>query len=264
MKITTLVENRSNTDLKASHGLCFYIETDCHKILFDLGNGDVFLKNAKKRGIDLSLVDTVIISHGHLDHGGGLSTFLQVNNRAKIYIQESAFDKHFAKFLGIKVNVGLDQSLKGHPQVVLINGDYIIDSQLELFQVEYADDFRSPANASLLSDSKLDDFSHEQNLIVHEKQKVCFIGCGHSGVLNIAANIQERLVNICLGGFHLYNPVLRRSVSREYLRDFSNRLSNFSNIKFYTCHCTGLKNFKYLASKSSNIDYISCGQTLEL
>lgn len=38
MKIVTLVENTTEReDLQSKHGLCLYIETERHKILFDLG-----------------------------------------------------------------------------------------------------------------------------------------------------------------------------------------------------------------------------------
>ena len=40
MKITALVENKSSCELAAVHGLSLYIETDRHKLLFDLGPDD--------------------------------------------------------------------------------------------------------------------------------------------------------------------------------------------------------------------------------
>ena len=70
MKITALVENKSSCELAAVHGLSLYIETDRHKLLFDLGPDDTLLKNAQKRDIDLRQADTVVLSHGHSDHGG--------------------------------------------------------------------------------------------------------------------------------------------------------------------------------------------------
>ena len=91
MKITALVENQSNCELKPVHGLALYIETEKHKLLFDLGPDDTLLKNAEKRGIDLGQVDTVVISHGHFDHGGALAAFLEVNHTARIYVQRRAF-----------------------------------------------------------------------------------------------------------------------------------------------------------------------------
>lgn len=135
MTITALVENTTQSGLKARHGLSLYIETKKHKILFDLGPDDTLLRNAKKRGIDLSKVDTVIISHGHADHGGALSGFLTVNRTAKIYLQKNAFEPHYSKAFFLKIPVGLDKSLKTNPQIVLVDGDFKIDEELSLFTV---------------------------------------------------------------------------------------------------------------------------------
>jgi len=66
MRIACLVDDRASDDrFEAEHGLSFYIETKHHKILFDLGQTDLFSRNAKRLGLDLSQVDTVIISHGN-------------------------------------------------------------------------------------------------------------------------------------------------------------------------------------------------------
>ena len=96
MIITTLVENMviPNSNLKGQHGLSLYIETPKHKLLFDVGADDLFLTNAQEMGIDLSKVDTLIISHGHYDHGGGILSFLKINDHAKIYIHGQAFKPH--------------------------------------------------------------------------------------------------------------------------------------------------------------------------
>lgn len=49
MKIVTLVENEAaQRNLKQKHGLCLYVETEQHKILFDLGPDDTFLHNAEQ------------------------------------------------------------------------------------------------------------------------------------------------------------------------------------------------------------------------
>ena len=73
MKITALLENKTNReDMLTEHGLSLYIETEKHKILFDMGQSDLFAKNAAALGIDLSSVDIAVLSHGHYDHGGGV------------------------------------------------------------------------------------------------------------------------------------------------------------------------------------------------
>ncbi len=82
--------------------MCFYIETNSHKILFDLGKNGLFIENAEKMGVNISDIDIVVISHGHIDHGGALKLFLEKNNSAKVYIRDNAFDKHYIKFLGTR------------------------------------------------------------------------------------------------------------------------------------------------------------------
>ena len=72
MRIINLMENTKGAEgCVWEHGLSFYIETKKHKLLADTGASEAFLKNAVVLGIDLRRVDTVILSHGHYDHGGG-------------------------------------------------------------------------------------------------------------------------------------------------------------------------------------------------
>ena len=43
MRVIVLVENTSiSKDYKSKHGLCLYIETKKHKLLFDLGSNSLF------------------------------------------------------------------------------------------------------------------------------------------------------------------------------------------------------------------------------
>ena len=66
MRIVTLMENTTKSEsLRAEHGLSLYIETGNHKILFDTGQSDMFVRNASKLGIDLKDVDICVLSHGH-------------------------------------------------------------------------------------------------------------------------------------------------------------------------------------------------------
>ena len=47
MKFVTLVEDTTKCELGAEHGLSIYAETEKHKLLFDVGTTDLFIKNAK-------------------------------------------------------------------------------------------------------------------------------------------------------------------------------------------------------------------------
>jgi len=264
MRITALVENKSSCELTAVHGLALYIETEKHKLLFDLGPDDTLLKNAKKRNINLEQVDTVIISHGHRDHGGALGDFLKVNHSAKIYVQRRAFEKYFSKSMGfVKVPIGLDRKLMDHPQVVLVDGDQRIDEELLLFTVSETAKCHSTANDTLYDANGRDTFAHEQNLIIFGEKNALILGCGHCGVVNILERARGYSPCVCVGGYHLIVPATKKCVSREILDGIANELRQY-NMDFFTCHCTGDEAFAYLAMRVPRMRYLSCGECLEV
>lgn len=264
MKITALVENTSDNDAKAVHGLSFYIETKSHQILFDLGPDKTLFENAKREGIDLSAVDTVVISHGHVDHGGALKRFLEVNKKAKIYVQRSAYEPHYTKALFLKVNIGLDKATAENGNVVLLDGDCEIDGELSLFVSKAEDKIKSQANKALFAGNEPDDFKHEQNLLICENKTVLFTGCAHSGVIAILESMNGVRPDYCIGGFHVYNPVSRKTVPAFQLEELSDALCEYGDVRFYTCHCTGKKAFDFLRERHENIGYFGCGNSVEL
>ncbi len=215
MKVKVLVENTSvSSKYKSKHGLCLYVQTAKHKILFDLGPNGLFLENARKMGVNIAEIDTVVISHGHADHAGALSLFLQNNHLAKIFIRESAFDKHYTKVLGLPFNVGLDRSLKNNKQIVFTNETEVIDDELTLFSDVKSNELTSNSNRALLAEingkKQIDNFTHEQNLLISDGDKaVLFAGCAHAGIVNIKARAEQLTDNPLkiIGVFHLYNPV---------------------------------------------------------
>ncbi len=74
MQITTLIENDvadQRADLVAEWGLSLYIEHRDKKLLFHTGAKGALVQNAERLGVDLSHVDLVVLSHHHVDHGGG-------------------------------------------------------------------------------------------------------------------------------------------------------------------------------------------------
>ncbi len=265
MKITALVENESKCNLKPVHGLSLYIETRKHKILFDLGPDNTLFENAHMKSIDLSAVDVVIISHGHSDHGGALEQFLTINSSAKIYVQRKAFDPYYSQSSASKTEyIGLDEKYKNQPQVTLTDGDYEIDEELFLFTVEASGKYYSNANDNLYSQYGRDKFEHEQNLIIREEKSVLIMGCGHNGVVNIMEKGSEYNPALCIGGYHLHSPSGKNNASVELLDLIAQELKKYSNIEFYTCHCTGIEEFNYLSDKIDNLHYLHCGESVEI
>ena len=85
MKITSLVENTTaDPRLGKEHGLSLYIEAAGKTLLFDMGQSGLFAQNARTLGLDLAKVDLAVLSHGHYDHGGGLTHFLELNKTAPV------------------------------------------------------------------------------------------------------------------------------------------------------------------------------------
>lgn len=262
MKITTLVENVSETDLKAVHGLSLLVETNAHTLLFDLGPDKTLFENCQKRGIDLGAVDTAIISHGHDDHGGALKQFLSINNHAKVYVQRQAFDPHYFKMGPAKKFIGLDVSLKNHPQVVLTDGAFTIDDELSLFTVKDKSTCYPTTNDVLHAADGPDNFLHEQNLLIQGDKPVLISGCSHTGIANIMRTAPQTPA-VCIGGFHLINPVTKQPVEDALLEELACELSTYDTT-FYTCHCTGEYAFEFLKERVPDLHYLSCGQNLTL
>jgi 7,8-dihydropterin-6-yl-methyl-4-(beta-D-ribofuranosyl)aminobenzene 5'-phosphate synthase len=261
MIISVLIENSvcrtTPHQVKSEHGVSLYIELNEKKVLFDVGKSDLFYANAQKMGIDISDVDYLIISHGHFDHGGGIKKFLQINKKAKIYLHKKAIKKHYAKLLGlIPLYIGLDnKTIQQHiNRFHFIEKDEILSDDMMILE-DFQHQFPMPkGNASLYQKENnkyvKDQFKHEIVLVLKEKEKtVLMTACSHSGIINMYNKAQEALknqkINAVFGGFHIHNPVTKKNEPKDYLDKLTTELQKIDSI-FYTGHCTGAKNFKYL------------------
>lgn len=85
LKITTLCENTAGKlNVIAQHGLSLLIEVGGGKLLFDTGQSGFLMDNATHLDMDLTSVRTIILSHGHCDHTGGLESLLKHIGEAEI------------------------------------------------------------------------------------------------------------------------------------------------------------------------------------
>ena len=258
MKIISLVENTSvNNAIEAEHGLSLYIESKNHKILFDMGQTDLILKNAKKLGVDLSQVDIAILSHGHYDHGGGLEEFLKINKKAYVYVSQYAFDTYYN---GTEKYIGLNLMLKENERIILTNGKVEVEEGITLYhcndRVKRYDLGSFGLNVKRNQEYFPDDFRHEQYMLIEENGKqILFSGCSHKGILNIAEWFQP---DVLIGGFHFSKLPLD-----DTLKDYAQYLEGFKT-EYYTCHCTGVEQFSFMKQFMSRLFYLSAGQILQL
>ena len=258
MKITSLLENTTcRDDMHIEHGLSLYIETAHHKILFDMGQTDLFAQNAKNLGISLTEVDYAVLSHGHYDHGGGLAAFLSENDTAPVFVHRDAFLPHYN---GVQKYIGLDTSLACHPRLVFTEDTCKIADGLTLFscnQNERPHSFGAFGLTERVGDAFIDDdFRHEQYLLIEENGKrVLISGCSHKGILDIVTWFSP---DVLIGGFHF----TKLSPGRE-LEEASAFLNRF-HTAYYTCHCTGTEQYAFLRERMQSLHYIACGETILL
>lgn len=256
MRITALIENTSvHPKCGAEHGLSLYVETGGRKILFDMGQSELLLSNAQALGVELSRVDIAVLSHGHYDHGGGLSAFLRVNRHAPVFLSGLAFGDHYN---GFEKYIGLDQRLREEPRLVFVNGDRQIGEGLTLSCARAEDraDLRGSAGLNLRTEEgwRQDPFLHEQYLLVEEAgRRILFSGCSHRGILEIVDRFRP---DVLIGGFHL-----SKMPTDEALSELGQRLNAYPTV-YYTCHCTGEAQFAHLKGEIQQLHYLSCGESV--
>lgn len=251
MKIITLVENTcGHEDCIAEHGLSIYIETDNHKLLLDTGQTDAVVKNAEVLSIDLSAVDTVILSHGHYDHSGGILPFSQINHTAQIIMQKPAAEPHFN---GDRY-IGIDTDILKLPNVKFADGDIQLDDELFLFSGITGRRCYPQGNRKLscLKEGVKteDDFVHEQCLVITQNGKRWLLsGCAHNGILNILDRYKELFdsyPDYVITGFHMMKREDEHTEEEKaVIIQTSQELSQLDTV-FYSGHCTGIPAFEMM------------------
>jgi 7,8-dihydropterin-6-yl-methyl-4-(beta-D-ribofuranosyl)aminobenzene 5'-phosphate synthase len=274
MKIIILVEDlKAGGRLKNEHGLSLYIEKDDKKYLLDVGKSDVFIKNAKKLGVDISDIDAVFISHNHYDHIGGLKAFFKVNYKAKVYLKEDAKNQYYAKEHGIIIKISGEKKIysKYLDRFVFVKENFKLNDIYILSDIMSDEAFFCQDKRLLKKqDEKYvsDDFSHEMFIGIKEKGKIHVLSsCSHRGIVNILKTVEKRIkipIGMVIAGLHMSAKGGKAiNCSEDYFSSVMLELEKMQSDKIYTCHCTGLFAFKKLKKQlGDKIEYIKTGETI--
>ena len=254
IQITVLLENTSvREDILCRHGLSIHVRTPEHSILLDMGPDEAFARNAEVMGIDLEKVDLAVLSHGHYDHGGGLTTFFQRNGHAPLYLREEALGGQYSRSGSPKPRyIGLEAPMDRSR--LHFAGDVLtIDRELTLFSAVRCQEPPLRSNAVLLRQEGenlvQDTFRHEQNLLITvEDTAVLLAGCAHRGIVPILEQCEAllgRSPDVVLGGFHLHSPRTGETEPEPVIRQIGAELARRGS-RYYTGHCTGSRAYDQL------------------
>jgi 7,8-dihydropterin-6-yl-methyl-4-(beta-D-ribofuranosyl)aminobenzene 5'-phosphate synthase len=192
-------------------GYAALIEYGGKRILFDTGNNsDLLAQNAKAKGIDLSKLDFVVMSHRHGDHMGGMAYLLSANPKVKIYAPKEGFGVYGADlpstFYRKDASLPPEQRYyDGAPPEVMRFGAAWPGANFQLIDknTEIAPGIHLIA---LVSDKPGTLELRELSLALNTPEgMVIVVGCSHPGIDKIveaAAKINPR-IHFVAGGFHL-------------------------------------------------------------
>ncbi len=236
MKLTVLVDNFAGGELGAEHGISYYIEHDGFKLLFDTGHTDLFIKNAKKLGIELEDVETVVLSHGHWDHGNGL-----IHLRKKTLVSHPyAFIKRYRKIDNTYIGLNRDWSFYNkHFKLISTRLPYnLTDKIIFLGEIPRENDFEKQQTPYIDQKKEPDYILDDSALVFKLVDGIAIVtGCSHSGICNIvdyAIKISgNENIKLIIGGFHLKHNDKRTKKTVECLKDYEIE-------KIYPSHCTQL------------------------
>ncbi len=262
MKITIVVDNISpDSSLKAEHGFCAYVNAPAGDLLFDSGEGMALFPNLAVLGLDASRCPTVVLSHGHHDHAGGLPALLEKYPGLKLDATPGAFlpkwsldpDKSW-RYAGIPFALHewpwTLRELHENPREVL-PGVWATGS---LWPREYAHGAVHDARLHVNLGDKCvkDPFSDEQALVLKGKEGLAVLtGCCHRGLSALLESVHrlfpEEKVALVAGGLHMAG--LDHSIWDEALESVKahgvKRLVSF--------HCSGADWMDYAEEKLPGI-----------
>ena len=265
LTVTVLVDNDTLIDryYTAEPALSILLEGGGTKVLFDTGYSDVFLRNADKMGITLLDLDCVVLSHGHIDHTGGLGYLIQRLTEAifegRPFRTPDLIAHPFClcprptpKFPDIGSQISEDRARLHFRVRTSREPIWITDRLVFLGEIprRFAFEPVAPGPRTLVmpDGSRTPDLLLDDSALAYVSPQglLLITGCSHAGICNITEYAREicgerRIVDI-IGGLHLLEPsTVQLAGTCEYLKDVA-------PVVVHACHCTSLPSLVALSS----------------
>ena len=277
MKLTVLVDNNTLIDryFVGEPGVSYFIEDEGTRILFDVGYSDVFIANAQKLGIDLTHIDFVVLSHGHLDHTWGLMPLVRLFTECAIEERDAgtptlvahpgALAKKRSDDLGEIGSLLSADGLRGNLRLDLTEEPrWLTERLVFLGEIERTHAFEAGVamGKTVRNGTEVDDFLLDDSALAYMSSDglVIVTGCSHSGICNITDYARkvcgENKVADIIGGFHLLNP------SSEQLQGTVDYLGTLQPGSIHACHCTDLDS-KIALAQAVTLKEVGVGLELE-
>ncbi|HUI71375.1 MAG TPA: MBL fold metallo-hydrolase [Spirochaetia bacterium] len=257
LTLRVLVDDQAGQkSMLPEHGLSFWIEADCCRILFDTGQGQAFRDNARQMNLNLAEVDAVAISHGHYDHTGGLAVALTECTKAVFFMHPDALRARYSRSadggvraIGFPLQTGERfrarlEDVRWTKTVTRLHPAVFLTGEIER---------RSPppsAGRFFVDPEGLspDPFLDDQALVLETQGgAVIFLGCSHAGVENTLrcalSHSQTGKLRAVVGGMHLSDA------SEEEIAELGDALESLGPELIAPCHCTGAKAKEYLKNR---------------
>jgi len=241
----------------AEHGLSILIRLSyggkTHSVLMDAGYTDKVLShNLNFLGISLSDVEMVVMSHGHMDHYGGLVWAVgQIGKRpVPIVIHPGAFAT--PRFFKLPDGRDLRFPVMDRKAVEAAGGAFqefsepslhIEDHLLITGAVERVTPFeKGMPNAYVKQGGELihDDIIDDQGCAINIRDEGILLisGCAHAGIIN-TVKYAKKLTGVenvlgVIGGFHLTGPVFEPIIG-----DTIEEMKKINPKRLVPMHCTG-------------------------
>lgn len=249
LRITVVVENTTHgIGLLAEHGLAYWLEWDGRNILFDTGQGSVLKSNLQRLNLRADRIDTIVLSHGHFDHTGGLADAVERDQPVRVMFHPDALEKKYAKSQdGPPREIGMPfpaRKALRKPTIELVTSEgpaKIADGLMTTGRVPLVNEFEQPSNRFYADEacSTPDQLPDDQSVYFEaDEGTVVLLGCAHSGVINTLHHVSQltdgRPIQAVIGGMHLVDASQDRIYQTiEGLRQWDLKL-------LAPAHCTGM------------------------